>query len=101
MTRCWPSAVTTLPGYRRSSPELEPWERGNTVNGTTVGQFRRALSDTDWRVVRECRKAIGSIGRNVSRHPAAGVVSKILSPLTGVPGIRELVLHRIIYVLQK
>ncbi|MDW5615075.1 class I SAM-dependent methyltransferase [Mycolicibacterium sp. D5.8-2] len=90
--------------YRRKSPELKPWERGHTINGTTVRQFKRLIEEGDWRVVSESRLPIGAIGRNASTHRAAGVartVAKVLSPFTNVPGAQELVRHRITYVLQK
>ncbi|WP_431237371.1 methyltransferase domain-containing protein [Mycolicibacterium aichiense] len=90
--------------YRRQSPELKPWERGHTVNGTTVRQFKRLIADGGWRVVTESKLPIGAIGRNASTHRAAGVaktVAKVLAPLTNVPGAQELVMHRITYVLQK
>lgn len=90
--------------YRRKSPELAPWERGNTINGTTVRQFKHLINEGGWRIVAESKLAIGSIGRNVTSHRAASaarVISKILSPLTGVPGVQEFIRHRITFVLQK
>jgi ubiquinone/menaquinone biosynthesis C-methylase UbiE len=87
--------------YRRSSPNLEPWERGNTINGTTLWSFRALLRRRDWKVVRHVRKPIGGIGRNATRSRVLGLASKAFAPLTFVPGVQELVTHRITYVLQK
>ena len=87
--------------YRRSSPNLEPWERGNTINGTTLKRFKGLIGSMDWRVVRPVRKPIGSIGRNVSRNRPIRTVSKLLLPLTEVPVLQEMFTHRITYVLGK
>ena len=87
--------------YRRESPILEGWERGNHVNGTTVASFQKMIAGTDWRVVSEPKKPVGAIGRNASRSVKARAVSRYLTPLVLVPGVREFVLHRITYVLLK
>ena len=90
--------------YRRKSSDLESWERGNTLNGITLRKFKRIVKDGDWRVVSESRLPLGSIGRNLANHRAASVahaVATMLKPLTSVPGVQELVRHRITFVLQK
>ena len=87
--------------YKRSSPDLEPWEKGNTINGTTVSQFNSLIKELNWRVVMNVKKPIGSIGRTVSDNKFIHLMSKLFIPLTLVPGARELVLHRITYVLEK
>jgi ubiquinone/menaquinone biosynthesis C-methylase UbiE len=87
--------------YGRSSANLESWERGNTINGTTQWSFRALLKRRAWKVVRHVRKPIGSIGRNATRSRVLGLASKALAPLTFLPGVQEFVIHRITYVLQK
>jgi len=87
--------------YKRPSPQMEPWERGNTINGTTLAQFRRFVRDRDWKVVLHSRKPIGSIGRNVSKVRALALLSRPFGVATNIPGLREIFLHRITYILQK
>ena len=50
--------------YKRSSPNLEYWEKGNTINGTTILKFKRLIKDGDWRVVRHIKKPVGSVGES-------------------------------------
>lgn len=87
--------------YKRHKRELAPWERCNTINGTTYSEFLKLVADSDWRVVLNARKPIGSIGRNISRNPAAKLISTALVPMVHVPGFRELFLHRISMILEK
>ena len=49
--------------YKRASPELEPWERGNTLNGITFRKFKRIVGEGGWRIILEGHKPMGSIGR--------------------------------------
>jgi ubiquinone/menaquinone biosynthesis C-methylase UbiE len=87
--------------YKRLSANLESWERGNTINGTTLNQFKVIIKGMNWRVVRPVSKPIGSIGRNISRNRLIRTISKLFSPLTKVPGLQEIFLHRITYILEK
>ncbi len=87
--------------YKRSSMQMEPWERGNTINGTTLAQFRRLIREHDWKVVLHSRKPIGSIGRNASKLRAMSLLSRPFGVATNVPGLREMLLHRITYILEK
>ena len=87
--------------YKRSSPKMEPWEKGNTINGTTLARFRRFIRDHDWKVILHSRKPIGSIGRNASKMRALALLSRPFKIAASVPGLREMFLHRITYILQK
>ena len=87
--------------YRRRSVDLQPWERGNAINGTTLAQFRRYVRGADWVTLRHIRKPIGSIGRNASKSKLAKAMSALFYPLVWIPGLEEIFLHRISYVLQK
>ena len=87
--------------YRRGSPELEPWERGNTINGTTFARFRALVDDLDWRIVRESKRPVGSVGRMFERRRLVRGVSRLFVPLVHVPGVREVFLHRIAYILER
>ena len=87
--------------YRRRSVELEPWERGNTINGTTLARFRRYVRDGGWVTRHHIRKPIGSIGRNASKSALLKGFSLLCYPLAFLPGFEEIFLHRISYILQK
>jgi SAM-dependent methyltransferase len=79
---------------------LAPWERGNTINGMTAGEFSRLIKEANWSVELHARLPIGGVGRR-----AAGGKGKLLAmlfgPLTRVPLLRDVALHRITYVLKK
>lgn len=87
--------------YWRKAPELEPWEKGNTINGTTYRGFKQHIADTAWNVLLNPKLPIGSIGRNASRKQAYRLMSHLFAPLTAVPGLQEIFLHRITYILEK
>lgn len=87
--------------YKRSSPDLEPWEKCNTINGTTVSQFNSLIKELNWRVVMDVRNPIGSVGRAISDNKFIHLMSKLLIPLTLIPGTQELFIHRMTYVLEK
>jgi len=87
--------------YCREHPELEPWERGNTVNGTTVRRFKSLLDDSEWRVLRECYKPLGAVGRNASGSALAKTVSVFLYPAVSVPALRDFFAHRMTFILER
>jgi len=87
--------------YNRQSRDLESWERCNTINGTTVRQFARLVAGDDWRVVLRSRKPIGSVGRGISKNRSARLLSKLFIPMTAVPVLQEVFVHRITYILEK
>lgn len=87
--------------YRRHSPKLEPWEKSNTINGTTSARFRRLLRNNNWKIILHSRKPIGSIGRNASKSRLLVLLSSLFYPLTFIIFLQEFFLHRITYVLEK
>jgi SAM-dependent methyltransferase len=87
--------------YWRDAPELEAWEKGNTVNGTTYRGFGKLIREGGWKVVMNSRAPIGSIGRNASRKLSYRLMSRIFAPLTALPGLQEVFLHRVTYILEK
>ncbi len=87
--------------YKRASPYLKSWEKGNTINRTSAAQFRKYIKRGNWKVVLNSRKPIGSIGRNVSRMRLARPISRLLYSFTFLPGLEEILLHRITYILEK
>jgi ubiquinone/menaquinone biosynthesis C-methylase UbiE len=87
--------------YQRRSRELEPWERCYTINGLTLSKFEKYLHRNGWKVLLHPRIPFGQIGRNASRKPWIKVLANLFYPLTFVPGLREVFLHRVIFILQK
>jgi len=87
--------------YKRSSPDLKFWERGHTINGTTLSQFKGLIKVRNWRVIHQAKKPIGSIGRHIYKKTTLRLISKLFLPLTFIPGLRELFLHRIVFILEK
>ena len=87
--------------YRRNSPYLESWERCNSINGTTLAQFRKLLRNNNWKIILDSRKPIGSIGRNISEIKIFKFLSHFFYPLTFVPFLQEIFLHRITYILER
>ena len=87
--------------YKRQSPILEPWERGNTINGLTLGVFRQMIKKLDWKVVSQARFPIGAIGRNSSRSAVRRMLAPVFYPMTFIPGLQEVFLHRVSFILKK
>lgn len=87
--------------YRRDNPELRAWERGNTINGTTLARFRKYLKQRPWRIRHFSRKALGSIGRNASKRALYKAIAAGLTPLAHIPVLEEVFLHRITCILEK
>lgn len=87
--------------YGRPSRNLDVWERCNTINGTTYRRFTRLVRETGLVVVRDVHKPVLSIGRLVANRPIIRRSARLLTPLTYVPGLQEVFLHRITFVLGK
>ncbi len=87
--------------YKRDSSKPEPWERCHTINGTTLKKFKSIIENKNWEIALHSRKPIGSIGRNISKKKWLLAISYLFYPLTFLPGIQEIMLHRITYILEK
>ena len=87
--------------YKRNPLDLESWEKGNTINGTTSAQFRHFIKEGNWKIILQSKKPIGSIGRGASRHALFRIISFPLFPFASIPVFEEFVLHRITYILEK
>ena len=79
---------------------MEPWERGNTINGTTDRVFRRLARRQGWELTFQAHLPIGTVGRRADSAPAR-LLGTVAAPLTRVPGVQEMVLHRLSYVLTR
>lgn len=89
--------------YKREQPELRPWERCNTINGTTLRAFRKLIKEGGWSIVKHSRRPIGSMGRTVVGNPriwhrALAVLGRAL---VRVPFLEEAFLHRIVFILRR
>ena len=83
--------------YRRPST-LEPWERGNFINGTTARRFRQLVRRTGWTIGLARRTPIG---RTLTDRPLFRILRPVTRWLASVPPLDEVIVNRITYVLQK
>lgn len=83
-----------------SRGELESWERGNTLNGTTKGAFRRLIQETGWRVMLERNPPI--LGGLAKRKRSYSLFIKgFVRPLAKLRWFEEFLSSRIVNILQK
>lgn len=87
--------------YRRDSPELSSHEKGHTINGMSFAKFSRIVKKMGWKDTYTSRAPVGSIGRSVMRHRVRRAVMQLALPMTFVPFLQEIVLHRVTKVLVK
>ena len=87
--------------YKRHVSNLQNWEKGNTINGTTLAEFRRLIRKMDWKVILQSKKPLGMVGRRASRSTLFRAISLLISPLASIPIVEEFVLHRITYIIEK
>ena len=79
---------------------MEDWERGNTINGTTNRRFRRLISSHAWEIDFQSFLSIGSVGRRALAGKGRWL-GRISGPFTRIPGLQEVALHRLAYVLRR
>src|ERR1700728_1350846 len=89
--------------YKRQKPELQPWERCNTINGTTLRSFRRLIKEGGWQIVKHSRPPIGSMGRTVVNRPRPWhrALAAVGRALVEIPVVNEAFLHRIVFILRR
>lgn len=87
--------------YKRNSIRMETWEKGNTINGTTVRKFRRLVAKKKWRILQHARKPIGFLVAKRSGKMALKLLSYFCYPFVYVPIIEEIFVNRIAYILEK
>jgi ubiquinone/menaquinone biosynthesis C-methylase UbiE len=87
--------------YKRINPDLESWERCNTINGTALAKFRSLASKGKWKVISQSKLPILSVGRNISKKPILRTLGLIISPIADIPVLEEFFSQRITYILQK
>jgi ubiquinone/menaquinone biosynthesis C-methylase UbiE len=89
--------------YKREQPGLRTWERCNTINGTTLHDFRKLIQEGRWKVVKHSRPPIGSMGRTVVQDPRIWhrALALLGKALVRIPLFEEAFLHRIVFILQR
>jgi len=87
--------------YRRKNRNLEWWERGNTINGTTCTEFRRLIRETGWKILLDRKLPLFGAGQLAKKHPVLRLISLAVTPLVQLPLLEELFSHRIVFILQK
>jgi len=85
--------------YKRGNRDLEPWERCNTINGTTSRRFRELISDGNWRVYYEYHPPL-LVGMS-KKHRALNLIKYAITPLAQLRGFEEFLSARIVYILEK
>jgi SAM-dependent methyltransferase len=80
------------------TPALAAWERGNAINGTTSRRFRQLLRAHPWKIRVRGRFPIG---RRFASRGVLRPVYGLARLLAALPGLDEVLVNRIAYVLEK
>ena len=85
--------------YKRQHHDLEPWERCNTINGTTNRKFRSLIKDTSWSIYYKHHPTLTtSMNR---KHPLLSLIRYTTAPFAQLRGLEEFLSDRIVYILEK
>lgn len=89
--------------YARPSLSLAPWEKGHTINGTSIAEFDRIVTESGFDTLERIDPALFTVGRRAgrSRSVAVKIARYVCRALVHVPGVNELLTHRIVRVLEK
>lgn len=89
--------------YGRRTEELQPWEKCNTINGTSIRQFDQILASSGFITLQRLDPPIFSVGRRFSgkRSFAVKLAETLARPASKIPLLREIFTHRITRVLRK
>lgn len=85
--------------YKRQNPDLEPWEKGNTINGTTSAYFARTIKNMKWNILAE--NYIPILGGTSERYRLLRPIRYMILPFVRLPLFKEFLSTRIIYILEK
>jgi ubiquinone/menaquinone biosynthesis C-methylase UbiE len=86
-------------GLRRSP--LQKWERLLGINGTTRREFCRILDRGPWREKRQVFVPLGGAGMISHRARIWRYMSYAIRPFTRLPGVGEVLCHRIVFILTR
>jgi len=84
---------------KRANPDLESWERCNTINGTTKARFRRLIKSTNWNIFLE--KKLPFMKTLGERYPVIKLLRYCITPFAQISGLEEILCERITYILEK
>lgn len=87
--------------YKRGTPNLEQWEKGNTLNGTTLARFRKLLKLNNWNITFHGKQPVGYFLRTTTNSRIFKLMSKISTLLIQFPILEDFLINRIVYILQK
>jgi len=87
--------------YRRRSPELAPWERGHTLNGTTAGRFQELARTAGFSTVAWPILPLFRTGRFRERLPVFGLLAPWFALAARLPKLGELAQHRVVAILER
>ena len=87
--------------YKRQNSNLEPWEKCNTINGTTKAKFQHLVRDTGWNIYYEHNPSLLSVGGIVNKYPVLKLISYVMTPFAWLPIFEEFLCCRIVYILEK
>jgi hypothetical protein len=93
------------PAYRdrinRKRRPLEPWERLQSINGTTLSRFRKIVSECPWSGRRYVPLPMGLNGKLSGRYPFIKGLLCISWVAARLPILEEACNNRIVYILTK
>ena len=81
--------------YKRTTKQLEPWEKCNSINGTTLRSFRRMIKETEFDIYHE------SCFPLLKRKPRLKYISYFILPFALLPFFEEFLRNRIVFILEK
>ncbi len=85
--------------YKRQSPNLQPWERCNTINGITSWKFRRLIKNSNWNIYAECHPPLWpSMSK---KYLALSPIKYAITLLAPLRGFEEFLSARTVYILEK
>jgi len=82
-------------------PELQPWERCHTINGTGVRTFDKLMKRSGFVSICRVDPPLFSVGRNASKMRVAKAAAILCRSLQLIPFTKEISTHRIVRVLEK
>lgn len=85
--------------YKRGP--IAAYERLGWLNGLTIAEFARLVSELNWEVAYWDNLPLFAYGWIVKKHPRVRILSRLLAGFTRLPGLREFLTHRVVCILRK
>jgi SAM-dependent methyltransferase len=80
---------------------LEPWEKLQKINGTTLSSFCSLIKQQPWRLRKHVPYPIGAQCKTCKKYPFLKTLKYLFLLGTRIPILREFCNHRIVYILEK